>query len=161
MMADGKTEMPADVIGFGLDGLDLALLKINRPGKLPTVALGNGKSLQVGDNVYAIGTPLGEQNQSTLTTGIVSGLRDDGKKIQTNASINQGNSGGPLLNDKGQVIGVNVSGALTSVYCGTNEVCGQSAGSSGIAYAINVDLVKSFFRDALAGKVSSKSTLKE
>jgi serine protease Do len=141
--------------------LDLALLKINRSRKLPTVHLGSGKSLQVGDNVYAIGTPLGEKNQSTLTTGIVSGLRDDGRTIQTNTSINQGNSGGPLLNEKGEVIGVNVSLASTAVYCANGEVCGKSAGNAGIAYAISVDLVKSFFRDALAGKVSSRSTLKK
>ena len=58
IMADGKTEIPVDVVGFATGGVDLALLKINRPGKFPTLALGNVKSLKVGDSVYAIGTPL-------------------------------------------------------------------------------------------------------
>lgn len=161
MMADGKTEMPADVVGFGRDGLDLALLKINRPGKLPTVALGNTKSIRVGDNVYAIGTPLAEENQSTFTAGLVSGLRDNGRIIQTNTAINQGNSGGPLLNDKGEVVGVNSSGMGSRVVCANGEVCAMSTGNVGINYAIGVDLVRAFFQDALVGKISSKSTLRE
>ncbi len=161
MMADGKTEMPADVVGFGRDGLDLALLKINRRGKLPTVALGTTKSVRVGDNVYAIGTPLAEKNQSTFTSGMVSGLRNNGRVIQTNAAINSGNSGGPLLNDKAEVIGVNSSGMGSRVLCGNGEVCGVATGNVGVNYAISVDLVRSFFREALAGKASSKPTIEQ
>jgi serine protease Do len=159
MMADGKTEMPADVVGFGLNGLDLALLKINRPGKLPTVALGKGKSIRVGDNVYAIGTPLAEQNQNTLTAGLVSGIRDNGRIIQNSAAINRGNSGGPLLNDKGEVIAVNTAIATASVICENGEDCASNTGNVGIAYSLNVDLVRSFVQDTLAGKASSRSTL--
>jgi serine protease Do len=147
MMADGKTEIPADVVGFGSNGLDLALIKINRPGKLPTVPLGNLKSMRVGDNVYAIGTPLDEVNQSTFTAGMVSGFRLEGKMIQHNAAINLGNSGGPLLNDNGEVIGVNTSGM-------------GGGRNIGVNYAINVELVRSFVKDAMQGKASSHSTLK-
>ncbi len=159
MMADGKTEMPADVVGFGLGGLDLALLKINRPGKLPTVALGNGKSVRVGDNVYAIGTPLAERNQNTFTAGLVSGIRADGQIIQNSAAINPGNSGGPLLNDKGEVIAVNTSIATSGVICANGENCATGIGNVGIAYSLSVDLVRLFVRDAIAGKASSRSTL--
>jgi serine protease Do len=161
LMADGKTEMPADVVGFGLNGLDLALLKINRPKKFPTVAPGKSKSIRVGDNVYAIGTPLGEQNQNTFTSGIVSSIRDEGRIIQTNAAINVGNSGGPLLNEQGEVIGVNTMASFGKVVCANGKVCGISTGNVGVNYAISVDLVKAFVQDALAGKVSSRSTVQE
>jgi serine protease Do len=161
LMADGKTEMPADVVGFGLNGLDLALLKINRPTKFPTVAPGKSKSIRVGDNVYAIGTPLSEQNQNTFTSGIVSSIRDEGRIVQTNAAINVGSSGGPLLNEQGEVIGVNTSGSYSKVVCADGKVCGLSTGNVGVNYAISVDVVKSFLQDALAGKYSSKSTVQE
>jgi serine protease Do len=161
LMADGKTEMPADVVGFGLNGLDLALLKINRPSKFPTVAPGKSKSIRVGDNVYAIGTPLAEANQNTFTAGIVSSVRDDGRTIQHNVAINQGSSGGPLLNETGEVIGVNTNGAYSNVYCASGKICGKSAGNVGVNYAISVDVVKSFVQDALAGKISTVPTLQE
>ncbi len=159
MMADGKTEMPADVVGFARNGLDLAILKINRKGKLPTLSLGHQKSVQVGNNVYAIGTPLGEENQSSFTAGIVSGLRGKGQTIQHSADINSGNSGGPLLNDKGEVIGVNTSGMVARVYCNSGEVCGVSSGNVGVNYAASVNSVRSFLQDFKQGKVSRKSTL--
>ena len=160
MMADGKTEMPADVVGFARNGLDLAILKINRKGKLPTLSLGSQKSVQVGNNVYAIGTPLEEENQSTFTSGIVSGLRDKGQTIQHSAAINSGNSGGPLLNERGEVIGVNSSGMGARVYCSDGEVCGVSRGNVGINYAISVNSLRSFLQDFKQGKVSRRSTLK-
>jgi serine protease Do len=159
MMADGKTEMPADVVGFARNGLDLAILKINRKGKLPTLSLGNQKSVQVGNNVYAIGTPLGEENQSTFTAGIVSGLRDKGQTIQHSAAVNSGNSGGPLLNDRGEIIGVNTSVAMSNVYCSNDEVCGRSAGNAGISYAVSVNSLRSFLQDFKKGQVSRNSTL--
>jgi serine protease Do len=154
MMADGKTEIPADVVGFSAKGLDLALLKINRPGKLPIVKLGNTKSIQVGDNVYAIGTPLGEENQSTFTAGMVSALRDERQIIQHNAAVNRGNSGGPLLNEQGEVVGVNTVIPVTKVLCKDGKVCAISMGNVGIAYAISIDLVKSFLQDVARGKIS-------
>ena len=161
MMADGKTEMPADVVGFAKGGLDLALIKINRPNKFPTLVPGDARSIRVGDNIYAIGTPLAEVNQNTFTAGIVSGLRIDGRIIQHNAAINKGNSGGPLLNDKGEVIGVNTGGRTAKVICNDGEVCGVSTGNVGINYAIGIDLIRAFVQDASAGKISSKPTVRE
>ena len=147
IMADGKTEIPADLVGFGQNGLDLALLKINRRGqKFPAVALSK-KASRVGDNTYAIGTPLDEAFKNTLTTGIVSAIRDDGKYIQHNAAINQGNSGGPLLNDRGEVIGVNTLGVSLG------------AGNVGINYAIGVNLVRQFTIEARQGKSSAVATV--
>lgn len=147
IMADGKTEIPADVVGFGKDGLDLALLKINRRGqKFPTVALSK-TNFRVGDNTYAIGTPLDEAFKNTLTTGIVSAVRDGGKFIQHNAAINPGNSGGPLLNDTGEVIGVNTAGF------------GRDTGNVGLNYAIGVDLVRQFVIEARQGKSSPVATI--
>jgi serine protease Do len=150
MMADGKTEIPSDVVGYGKNGLDLALLKINRPGKkFPTVALGQMKSVKVGDNTYAIGTPLDEAFQNTFTAGIVSALRDGGKSIQHSTAINPGNSGGPLLNEKGEVIGVNTGGF------------GRTTGNVGLNYAIGVDLVSQFIIDARNGKSSPVATIEQ
>jgi serine protease Do len=147
MMADGKTEIPADVVGFGKDGLDLALLKINRRGKkFPTVALSAMASVRVGDNAYAIGTPLKEIFQSTFTTGIVSGIRDGGRYVQHNVAITFGNSGGPLLNDRGEVIGVN-TGSL-----------GNEKSDDGLNYAIGVDVIRQFIIDARQGKSSPVAT---
>lgn len=148
IMADGKTEIPADVVGFATDGLDLALLKINRPGtRFPAVALGQMKSVNVGDNTYAIGTPLDEVFQNTFTAGIISALRDGGKFIQHNVAINPGNSGGPLLNDKGEVIGVNTGGI------------GGNKGVVGLNYAISADLIIQFLLDARQGKISPVATI--
>lgn len=150
IMADGKTEIPADVVGFGTDGLDLALLKINRPStRFQIVALGQIKSVKVGDSAYSIGTPLHEAFQNTFTAGIISALRKGGKFIQHNVAINQGNSGGPLLNDKGEVIGVNTSGF------------GRDTGTVGINHAISVDLVSQFVLDARQGKSSPVATIAE
>ena len=147
IMADGKTEVPADLVGFGKNGLDLALLKINRRGqKFPTVALSQTTS-RVGDNTYAIGTPFDEAFKNTLTTGIVSGIREGGKYIQHNAAINHGNSGGPLLNDRGEVIGVNTLGI------------GRDSGNIGLNYAIGADLVRQFTIEARQGKNSPVATI--
>jgi serine protease Do len=158
MMADGKTELAADVVGFGKDGLDLALLKINRRGKLPTVKLGDARSIKVGETVYAIGTPRKDELHNSLTRGIVSGVRDDGTRIQHDVTINGGNSGGPLINDRGEVIGVNTSG-LTSDVIGQNGEIMINTGNIGINYAISVGLVRQFILDARQGNVSPVATI--
>lgn len=99
---------------------DLAVLKIapedlEETGPLPAAVFGDSDLLTVGDAVYAIGNPLGWELRGTLTDGIVSAInRDvevDGRTmtlIQTNAALNSGNSGGPLINCYGQVVGINV-----------------------------------------------------
>ncbi len=104
---DGR-EAPATLVG-AYPQSDLAVVKVDGPA--PAVAeLGNSDALQLGTRVIAIGSALG-QFQNTVTTGIVSGLdrRLGGMNglIQTDASINHGNSGGPLINLAGQVVGIN------------------------------------------------------
>ncbi len=119
---------------------DLAVIQISAPDLSPAV-LGDSKSLQVGQKVYAIGNPFGLSG--TLTTGIVSSIRPvqepDGMKIdeaiQTDAAINPGNSGGPLMNWHGEVIGINTM-ILSSV--------GQSAG---IGFAIPINTAKAVLND--------------
>ena len=102
----------ARVVGYDRD-VDLAVLKIEAQG-LPAAEFGISDDLQVGDPVYAIGNPLGVELRNTLTDGIVSAInRDvdvDGVTmtlIQTSAALNSGNSGGPLINQYGQVVGIN------------------------------------------------------
>jgi serine protease Do len=157
MMADGKTEVAADVVGFAKGGMDLAVLKISGRRNLPMVRLGNSRSIEVGNQVYAIGTPLGEPNYNTLTTGIVSALRTG--IVQHSAQINPGNSGGPLLNSTGEVIGVNTSGAVARVVTSDGKDGGLSLGNTGVGYAINVDSIKAVLADLKAGNLSPVSTL--
>jgi S1-C subfamily serine protease len=99
---------------WGNSDLDLAIVKIEVAG-LPYMKLGDSMNLTIGEEVYAIGNPLGFEFQRTVTSGIVSGtnrsINVNGSYmedlIQTDASINAGNSGGPLINKKGEVIGIN------------------------------------------------------
>ena len=105
-------EYEARVVGYDEDA-DLAVLKVEAEG-LPAAAFGVSDDLQVGDPVYAIGNPLGIELRNTMTSGSISAInRDvdvDGVTmtlIQTDAALNSGNSGGPLINQYGQVIGIN------------------------------------------------------
>jgi serine protease Do len=159
MMADGKTEMPADVVGFSKGGIDLALLKINRRQKFPTLNFGKSSAIRVGDPVYAIGTPLGEDNQNTFTAGMVSAIRGGGKVIQHSAPINRGNSGGPLVNDRGEIIAVNTANDLAKVIDGEGTPIGTNTGSVGIGYALSVDLVRKFLLDVKQGNISAVATI--
>jgi serine protease Do len=159
MMADGKTEMPADVVGFAKGGVDLALLKINRRQKFPSINLGKTNSIRVGDAVYAIGTPLGEGNQNTFTAGMVSAIREGGKTIQHSAPINRGNSGGPLVNERGEIIAVNTANDLANVIDGEGNPIGTNTGSVGIGYALSVDLVRKFLLDVKQGNISPVATI--
>jgi len=94
--------------------LDLAVVKISVAG-LPTLPMGDSEALRIGEKAIAIGNPLGFDFQGTLTAGVISGLNRSVKVegiymedlIQTDAGINTGNSGGPLLNGKGEVVGIN------------------------------------------------------
>jgi serine protease Do len=101
--------------GFTLDGVvvkvnrdfDVALVKV--PGNdLPAMSLGDDKALQLGEELFAIGTPLDKELGQTVTRGIMSGRREfDGRSfLQTDVSINAGNSGGPLIDENGKVVGV-------------------------------------------------------
>ncbi len=114
-LADGDEE-EAELLWHD-QTLDLAIIKIDRTG-LPAAKLADSSAVQVGDKAIAIGNPLGLDLQSTLTSGFVSGLERsitlmDGNimdgLIQTDAAINSGNSGGALLNSRGEVIGINTA----------------------------------------------------
>ena len=117
-LADGSI-FDAALVGYDAEQ-DLAVIKAqDTDGRaaqgLPAAEFGDSDALSVGDPVYAIGNPLGVELRGTLTDGIVSAInRDvdvDGVTmtlIQTNAALNNGNSGGPLINRYGQVIGINV-----------------------------------------------------
>jgi serine protease Do len=127
-----KREFTAKVVGKD-PKTDLALIKIDTQQPLPVAPLGDSNSAEVGDWVVAIGSPFGFN--STVTAGIISakgralgGNYDD--FIQTDASINPGNSGWPLFNTKGQVIGIN-----TAIYSSTGS-------NAGIGFAIPIDIAK-------------------
>ncbi len=131
ILSDG-TELLGDVIGFHKDGVDLAAVKIRYRHNLPTLKIAKLQSIKVGQSVYALGTPLGFDNN--FTSGIVSRIDNRRGWIQHDANINSGNSGGPLLNSKGEVIGVN-----TLVYYGN-----PNAHNIGISAAIAPDLIQPF-----------------
>ena len=107
---DSGTKTPAKVMGLD-PVLDLALIRVESSGPLPTAKLGDSSGIKVGDEVVAIGNPIGLDQ--TMTRGIVSGLNrtlpgiSDEPMIQTDAPINPGNSGGPLVDRCGNVIGLN------------------------------------------------------
>jgi S1-C subfamily serine protease len=107
---DTGQKVPARVVGLD-PVLDVALVRVEGSGPLPTARLGDSSSVKVGDEVVAIGNPIGLDQ--TMTRGIVSGLNrvlpgiSDEAMIQTDAPINPGNSGGPLVDRCGQVIGIN------------------------------------------------------
>ncbi|MGB4439857.1 MAG: trypsin-like peptidase domain-containing protein [Sedimentibacter sp.] len=119
-LIDGTTEV-GEVLWYDTT-LDLAIVKINKTG-LPAVELGNSDELMVGEPAVAIGNPMTLDLERTVTQGIISGLNrsiafENGTVIepliQTDASINAGNSGGPLFNAKGQVIGINTAKMSTA-----------------------------------------------
>lgn len=113
VVLDDNRRYEAELVGFD-SGEDLALLKAVDAAGLPTAPLGDSDACQVGDTVYAIGNPLGTELRGTLTNGIISAIDRqvtlEGRLmtlLQTTAALNSGNSGGPLINEYGQVIGIN------------------------------------------------------
>ncbi|HEY2842080.1 MAG TPA: trypsin-like peptidase domain-containing protein [Bryobacteraceae bacterium] len=152
--ADVEVTMPPDQSRYKAKVLnrdqahDLALIQIEPKKKLNSfLRLGDSDALQVGQKVLAIGNPFGLAG--TLTTGIVSSLHrkiqseDHGDledMIQTDAAINSGNSGGPLLDSQGSVIGIN-----TAIY-------GPNGGSVGIGFAMPINRAKGMLEDFRSGK---------
>lgn len=108
---------------------DLALVRINSSGRFPTVPLASPAGIQVGQKVYAIGSPFGLSG--TFTTGILSRIAENGD-LQTDAAINPGNSGGPLLNSRGELIGVN------------KAILSPSRGNIGIGFATSALIAQQF-----------------
>lgn len=115
--------------------LDLAIIKVKKDN-LPAIELGDSDEVSIGDKAIAIGNPLGFELQSTVTSGIISGLNRTVKfntgvsmdgLMQTDAAINSGNSGGALLNTKGELIGINTA---------------KAGNSDGIGFAIPINIVK-------------------
>ena len=142
-LASGKT-YEAKYVG-GDSGNDVAVLKLNATG-LPAAVMGDSDSLTVGDTVYAIGNPLGVELRGTLTDGIVSAINRDvevqGRTmtlIQTNAALNEGNSGGPLINVYGQVVGVN-----------TIKMMSFTSNVEGLGFALPMRSVQKMVNDILA-----------
>jgi putative serine protease PepD len=142
--ANGKS-YNATVVGTDAS-TDLAVLKVDAPTSvLHPLSLGDSTQLEVGDGVVAIGSPFGLEE--TVTTGIVSALHRQmtspnnftiANSIQTDAAINHGNSGGPLLNMQGQLIGVNA------------QIESDSGGNDGVGFAIPSSTVRSVVSQILA-----------
>ncbi len=139
-----QSRYPAKFLGADQRN-DVALIKIDPRGrKLTTLTMGDSTTLQVGQHVLAVGNPFGFQ--STLTTGVVSALGRTvqtsqttfiDEAIQTDAAINQGNSGGPLMNSHGEVIGIN-----TAIFTPTGA-------TAGIGFAIPINTAKLIAQDLI------------
>ena len=144
--ADGK-KASARVVGQDASS-DLAVIRVSVPSsELQPLTLGDSSKVQVGDGVVAIGSPFGLSG--TVTTGVVSALGRSIKApnnytitgaIQTDAPINRGNSGGPLLDTNGEVIGVN------------SQIDSNSGDSSGVGFAVSADTVRREASALIAGK---------
>lgn len=152
-LEDGK-EYTAQVVWTD-ENLDLSILKINATTEINYAKLGDSDTLRIGQGVYAIGNPLGAEFQKTVTSGIISALdrtikiEDEHKSsymedlVQTDASINSGNSGGPLIDKEGNVIGI------TSV---------KITDAEGIGFAIPVNIIKPIIEKLqLTGKFDEPS----
>lgn len=146
----------AEVIGYDTD-CDLAVLKIDAEG-LTAAEFGDSDSLMLGESVIAIGNPLGFDLMNTVTSGIVSGLNRNitindkaMNLIQTDTAINSGNSGGPLINKYGQVIGIN-SSKMSASY--------GEASIEGIGFAIPSNETSKIIDDLMSyGYVTGKPQL--
>jgi S1-C subfamily serine protease len=125
---------------------DVAIIKVDAQN-LPTIPLGDSDQLRLGEWVLAIGSPLGEQLQSTITAGIVSAKgrsMPDGSGefkiesfIQTDAAVNPGNSGGALVNKKGELVGINTA------------IVSQTGSYTGYSFAVPVNIVKRVASDLI------------
>ena len=146
-------QFPAQLVG-GDEITDLAVLKVDAHG-LEAAEFGDSDMLRVGDAVVAIGDPLGTQLRGTMTDGIVSAINRDlnlsGRQmtlIQTNAALNSGNSGGPLINCYGQVVGINTM-KMSSYYS-----------AEGLGFAIPITQAKPILDELiLQGYVSGRPAI--
>jgi serine protease Do len=144
-------DYPAKLVGRDAAS-DLAVLKITTPKPLPFVKFGDSRSARVGDWVIAIGNPFGLGG--TVTAGIISAVyRNTGtgsaydRYLQTDAAINRGNSGGPMFDMKGQVIGIN------------NAIFSPNGGSIGIGFAIPADIAEPIVQRLMKGQAIERGYL--
>lgn len=150
------TECDAKLVGFDAIS-DIAVLKIEADGLTPA-EFGDSGNLQVGDRVVAIGNPLGEELRGTMTDGIISAISRDISYnnhtmtlLQTNAAINEGNSGGPLINMYGQVVGITNMKMMTSSSYSSVE---------GIGFAIPSATMQNVVDQLIStGKVTGRPTI--
>lgn len=158
VLLSDETRYDAEIVGFDTD-CDLAVIKIEAEGLTPA-EFGDSDSLELGDDVIAIGNPLGFDLRNTVTRGCVSGLNrnitineKNMNLIQTDAAINSGNSGGPLINSAGQVVGIN-SSKMSSNYSSSE------ASIEGIGFAIPSNEVSAIVEDFINyGYVTGKPQL--
>lgn len=143
--SQGKT-YKGKVVAILRDKNDLALVKINTKEKLKTVKFGNSENVKVGERVLAIGNPFGFKG--TLTTGIISRIDYQRKKLQTDAAINPGCSGGPLINLQGEVIGIN-----QSIYNPDNN-----RSNIGIGFAVPSNYAKDFIKTVQNKKLAENKS---
>lgn len=147
-----ENETPAEIVGTDVQ-TDIAVLKVTTDKTLPCVRLGDSDKLQCGELVIAIGNALG-QLDDTVTVGVVSGtnreISNNGyrlKVIQTDAAINNGNSGGPLINSFGEVVGITNAKIVTAT-------------SEGLGFAIPINSVKGIIEKLINyGKVTDRPYL--
>ena len=136
---------------------DVAILKVNKEKVIKVATLGDSSNLELGDTVFTVGAPLGKEYMGTITKGIVSGINrmvsvelTSGKYlmevIQTDASINSGNSGGPICNIRGEVIGITSSKLVGS-------------GVEGMGFAIPINTVNEMINDIESGESLSRPYL--
>lgn len=144
---DGK-QANASIVGYDVTGSDVAVLKVDPADlNLVPVILGDSSQVQVGEPVVAIGSPFGIYD-SSLTAGVVSAIDRNVESpesgfviqdaIQTDAAINRGNSGGPLFNTTGQVIGIN------------EQIVSESGGFEGVGFAVPVNTAKRVMDEIIA-----------
>jgi len=116
---------------------DLALIQLRTNERLPFIRLAQSDGIQVGQQVFAIGSPFGLSG--TLTTGILSRIANNGD-LQTDAVLNPGNSGGPLLNSQGELIGVN------------KAILANQGGNTGIGFATSATIARQFVAQVQPGR---------
>ena len=158
VLANGM-DYTAQLVGYDTDE-DLAVLKLENAQDLPVAEFGNSDLAVVGDRVYAIGNPLGIELRGTLTEGILSAINRDVELegrilnvLQTTAALNNGNSGGPLINRYGQVIGIN-----TLKMSGTGAP--DEATVEGLGFALPISSASFVINDIIAdGKFHGTPTL--
>lgn len=156
VLNSGNEEINAQIVGSDIYS-DIAVLSIDKKYAKKSVKLGNSDKVELGDQVFTVGTPIDKKYLNTITTGIVSGLNRKMKvtlsngnylinAIQTDAAINPGNSGGPLVNLNGEVIGI-------------NSMKSEETDVEGISFSIPINDVKDIINKLEKGNKIEKPTI--